>query len=215
LITEHPLTGVGSGNWKVAVLQYENLRVPTEAFNEFTYMYKNHNDFLEITAETGIPGGLLFISVIALILFALIRAALTQAHEDEKLKAMFLAAFGALAYSVDAFFNFPADRPEIQVLFACFIAISIAFGQKTPIPPVPDKKKKTVKTPMIRRLQPVLFSIIFLLMVFTARVLYLNVRSLSLQSKACSEITSGVYVSPSSYYLEQFPSIPSVSSLVL
>ncbi len=213
LITEHPLTGVGSGNWKVAVLEYENLRVPTEAFNEFTYMYKNHNDFLEITAETGIPGGLLFIFVIAFILFAFIRATLTHAHEDEKLKAMFLAAFGALAYSVDAFFNFPADRPEIQVLFACFLAIAIAFGQKAPVPPVSDQKKKAVKTPMIRKFQPVLFFIILLLMVFIARVLYLNVRSLYLQSKAYSEITTGVYASPASYYIEQFPSIPSVSSL--
>ena len=53
MIPNDPLLGVGIGNWKVRFLQYENSYSP-----HYIYMYKNHNDFLELTAEVGILGGL-------------------------------------------------------------------------------------------------------------------------------------------------------------
>ena len=52
MIPNDPLLGVGIGNWKVRFLQYENSYSP-----HYIYMYKNHNDFLELTAEAGIFAG--------------------------------------------------------------------------------------------------------------------------------------------------------------
>ena len=115
--------GVGTGNWKVVVLKYENLDL-----KDFTYMYKSHNDFLEITAENGLPGGLAYTAIIGLILFCFFKTSLKSIKDDSRLKFLFLPAFGILAYSVDAFFNFPADRPEIQSLFAMYVAGGIAFS---------------------------------------------------------------------------------------
>ena len=92
LIREHPLFGVGTGNWKIAVLKYEN-----QERSDFHYMLKNHNDFAEITAETGLPGGLLFVSVIILIMFSFIKAAFDPAKDSERLKMIFIPAFGMLA----------------------------------------------------------------------------------------------------------------------
>ncbi|MEI6575552.1 MAG: O-antigen ligase family protein [Bacteroidota bacterium] len=122
LIKENPVLGVGTGNWKVVVLKYEN---PDK--EDFIYMFKNHDDFLEITAETGLGGGLAYLAIYILILLAFIRACLKSGPDETDIKFLFLPAFGILAYSVDALFNFPADRPEIQALYAVYIALATAL----------------------------------------------------------------------------------------
>ena len=125
MFRKHPLLGIGSGNWKVAVLEYEN-----QEADSFSYQVKAHNDFIEFTTETGIFGGLAFFSLFVLILAGFISAAIRPETNDEYLKYLFIPSFGMLLYSVDAFFNFPADRPEIQVLFALYVALAVAFSNK-------------------------------------------------------------------------------------
>jgi len=85
LIQEHPLLGVGTGNWKIVVLKYENMQSP-----DFIYPYKSHNDFLEITAEIGLPGGLLYITIFILIIVGLIKVSLKSVTDDDELKLLFL-----------------------------------------------------------------------------------------------------------------------------
>ena len=122
LLREHPWLGTGTGNWKIEVLKYEN---PGRA--DFNYLSKNHNDFMEISAETGLIGGLAYMVLVFLAPFGFLRASWRSTSGDEKLKYLFLPAMGMLAFSVDAFFNFPADRPEIQILFAVFTASAAAY----------------------------------------------------------------------------------------
>ena len=69
MIPNDPLLGVGIGNWKVRFLQYENSYSP-----HYIYMYKNHNDFLELTAEVGILGGLAFVAIFLLAAFYFIKS---------------------------------------------------------------------------------------------------------------------------------------------
>ncbi|HPS51706.1 MAG TPA: O-antigen ligase family protein [Bacteroidales bacterium] len=170
LIRQSPVTGIGAGNWKVAVLQYEN-----QERADFKYLLYNHNDFAEITAETGFLGGALFVLLFALVFYRFTRAAFTITgpgrgeeapphspdevsgslqniplmaeglngtscrpdgesvalqNGPERLQLLFFAATGMLGYAVDAFFNYPADRPEIQVLFALFLATGALAGGK-------------------------------------------------------------------------------------
>ncbi|NCA78027.1 MAG: O-antigen ligase family protein [Alphaproteobacteria bacterium] len=146
LIRQSPVTGIGAGNWKVAVLQYEN-----QERADFKYLLYNHNDFAEITAETGLTGGALFVLLFALVFYRFTRAAFTltgfslakgevsnitgdtsdpSGAGEERLQLLFFAAIGMMGYAVDAFFNYPADRPEIQVLFALFLATGALAGGK-------------------------------------------------------------------------------------
>jgi len=122
LLREHPWLGTGTGNWKIEVLKYEN---PGKA--DYNYLSRNHNDFMEIGAETGLIGGLAYLVLVFLAPFGFLRASWRATTGDEKLKYLFLPAMGMLAFSVDAFFNFPADRPEIQVLFAVYAASAAAY----------------------------------------------------------------------------------------
>ena len=122
MIPNDPLLGVGIGNWKVRFLQYENSYSP-----HYIYMYKNHNDFLELTAEVGIFGGLAFVTIFLLAAFYFIKGTYKNKNSEQE-QWFFLPLFGLFAYSFDAFFNFPQDRPEIQALFGIYVGIAVGLA---------------------------------------------------------------------------------------
>jgi len=123
LITENPVLGVGPGNWKIAVLKYENPVKP-----DYVYQYKTHNDFIEIASETGILSSILFIMIFVFAGLNFLKAFFKKDATEESYRLLFLPAFGLLAYGFDAFFNFPADRPEIGSLFAMYVGAAVAFS---------------------------------------------------------------------------------------
>ncbi len=122
MIPNNPLLGVGIGNWKVRFLQYENSYSP-----HYIYMYKNHNDFLEVPAEIGIIGGLAFLAIFIFAAYYFLWSTYKR-KEPEHEQWFFLPLFGLFAYSFDAFFNFPQDRPEIQALFAIYVGIAVGLA---------------------------------------------------------------------------------------
>ena len=208
LIGEYPVTGVGTGNWKVEVLKYEN-----PDLNDFTYMYKNHNDFLEITAETGLPGGLTYLAIFILILFVFTKAAMQPLPDGDKLKLLFLPAFGILAYSVDAFFNFPADRPEIQTLFAIYVASAVVFsGSHFSI-----KNSRQTYLSSGPRLKTMPFQKLvgyatILVLGFSSYILLLFSQSLHYQRLVKEDIQQNMLTQMASTIIEGFPAIPDISA---
>jgi O-antigen ligase len=140
IIKANPFFGVGPGNWKIAVLEHENLKNPG-----FVYLCKAHNDFLETMAETGIPAGLLYCGMcVAVILqYFLYRPESGSINRIQR-EYFFLATIGMACYCVDACFNFPSDRPEIMILFAIFVSIAIAVGYREKHGK-PNQINKTVK----------------------------------------------------------------------
>ncbi|MEI7897493.1 MAG: O-antigen ligase family protein [bacterium] len=207
LIGEHPIMGVGTGNWKVDVLQYENLQLP-----DFTYMNKNHNDFLEITAETGLPGGLAYLSIFVFILNFFLKISLNPSSEGENIKLLFLPAFGILAYSVDAFFNFPADRPEIQSMFAIFVAAGVTFSNElfsfrnsgTGNPPA----RLTGKFPHSEK---AVAAVVLIPLIITTIILFLYCQSLYYQRIVEEDLADDNLQNTSAYIIRGFPVIPNIS----
>jgi len=198
LIHQHPILGVGTGNWKIAVLKYEN---PGKA--DFNYIYKNHNDFIEVTAETGLLGGLGYLALIFLVPFVFFKASLNRATAEEKLKYLFLPAFGLLAYSVDAFFNFPADRPEMQILFALYVAAAAAAIDQSPSP--------------VYRIEKIIFNkvtaaFMILLLCISAYVMFQNLKSLRFQRYVLEDDVKNRMTYPASFIVERFSAIPNLSS---
>ncbi|HPE33435.1 MAG TPA: O-antigen ligase family protein [Bacteroidales bacterium] len=206
LIKEKPLLGVGSGNWKVDILKYENQKNPG-----FIYLYKAHNDFIETTAETGIFGGLLFMGIFLLIISLFIRHYFNKTNDPEKLhQFLFLAATGVTFYAVDAFFNFPADRPEITALFAFFVSAGIATSyhdQNT-------ESNYVMRNRQIFGFRPVriVASIIgILFLAASVWLLYLNFQSSKTQRIVYQEIMQGKLKEPSAKIIAGFPWMPDVS----
>ncbi len=232
LIREEPLLGVGAGNWKINVLKYENQTAP-----DYKYYYYNHNDFVQTTAETGILGGLLFLSLFIGVGWAFLYAFFKGPSSGSQYEYLFIPAFGMLCYSVDAFFNFPFDRPEIQSLFAIFMGIGIAFSPKMKLFETRkvDLEKKnehvtryasrvklfitshasritTFVTRHASRVTPFLLPILMVLMTLSSiYVLYLNFRSLQYQGYVKYEVEKGNLTIASSVFMAGFPSIPTIS----
>ena len=208
LIKDNPLLGIGTGNWKVEVLKYES-----SSTGAYIYMYKNHNDFIETTADIGIFGGLLFLGIFLLIFANFIKAFFkAKKGEEESYKWLFLPAFGLFCYSFDAMFNFPSDRPEIISFFAIFVGAGVAFS--------PQSKSVTWLSSLvighwslvIRKASRVTLITIFLsLMVGSIYIFYLNFESLKLQRIAKQELNAGTLTTKSEVFLNEFPAIPDIN----
>ncbi len=208
MIKLNPLLGIGTGNWKVEVLQYE-----TPTTGAYIYEYKNHNDFIETTADTGIFGGLLFLGIFILIFANFIKAFFkTKKGEEESYKWLFLPAFGLFCYFFDAFFNFPSDRPEIISFFAIFVGAGVAFSPQSQFVTRHASRVTNLLSPVTRHASRVtLIATFLLLMVGSVYVFYLNFVSLKLQRIAKEELNAGTLTSSSELFLNGFPDIPDIN----
>jgi putative inorganic carbon (hco3(-)) transporter len=207
LIKEKPLLGVGSGNWKVEILKHENQKNAG-----FIYLYKAHNDFIENTAETGIVGGLLFLGLFLMIIWKFLHHYSRKKEDPDNLhQFLFLAATGVTFYAVDAFFNFPADRPEITALFAIFVATGIAATFRQQLSDegnLPAPEKSVFANTGFRFIASALA---IALLAASVWILYLNFQSSKNQRIVYQEIMAGTLKEPSGKIIAGFPFIPNVS----
>jgi O-antigen ligase len=213
LIKQNPILGVGSGNWKIAILEYENQKNPG-----FIYMYKAHNDFLENMAEVGLIGGLLFLFIFLFAGWNFIRYYNKAIDEpDDIFKLLFIAASGLAFYGVDAMFNFPADRPEILLLFALFVAAGMA-GTWLRKENAEENELNTRSFKLSFNLSSrswlhyVIGIIVIGICTLVIYVFQQNYVSNKLQRIVLQEITAGALKQPSSVFLSGFPAIPNVGA---
>ncbi|MEI6697165.1 MAG: O-antigen ligase family protein [Bacteroidota bacterium] len=198
LFKQDPLLGVGTGNWKIRILQYEN---PEKS--DFTFMVKAHNDFVEIATETGVFGGLLFISLFIFLVLNFVKAFFRSQTDEKSLSLLFLPAFGIICYTFDAFFNFPADRPEIQSLFALLIGAGIAYSPNSFL------SSKSIHPWFLRFLSLMLIA----LLIVTCYVLQINTQCLKLQRLYQTDGVLGKFTHASSIFVKGYPSLLNVSSV--
>ena len=106
-IIEKPLFGVGLGNWELEAIKrdYDNI-------TNYIISYHVHNDFLEIAAETGVVGFILYYGLGLFILTFLFLRILKKKISDIE----FIIFVSISVFFVDSFLNFPFARP-IQMTF--------------------------------------------------------------------------------------------------
>mgnify|MGYP002619804572 CR=1 FL=1 len=208
LIKENPLLGIGSGNWKVEVLKHEN-----QVSQGFIYIYKAHNDFLEIAAETGIIGGLLYLGIFIMILRNFLRHHSRKDDDPDHLNQyFFLAVAGVAFYSVDAVFNFPADRPEILALF--ILSVSIGIAAEISLKFNQNSETSSANGIGFLRNRWLISSVALAslaVLAFSAYILYTNFQSSKTQRIVYQEIMAGRLRQPSDKIIAGFPFIPNVS----
>ena len=117
-IISHPIIGVGLGNWKINSIDYDK-----EDVKGYTVPYHTHNDFLEIGAELGIIGLLLYL----LIFYYPIKGVIKNFNLKETDVNILILTAGII-YFVDANLNFPHARPVMQIPF--ILILVIAFVQQ-------------------------------------------------------------------------------------
>ncbi len=129
---EHPLRGVGSGNYLVRFYDYVAASgAKKEALGTVTSI-AGMNDYLQEAAETGILGGaILLLAVLSGAILAFLRA-----HRRRWLLA--IVALGPVALAADAMVDFPFQRAETVLLF--FITVAILLR---------DLRARSVRLPRI------------------------------------------------------------------
>ncbi len=128
LAINHPVTGVGPGNWQIAIpAYYDKINLRGKDVNWIS----PHNDFLWILSEKGIVGLLLYLGMIAMTVLYFFRTLRSKAALNEKRIALALFA-GFTSYLVVACFDFPYQRIDHQVMFAILIAGLIGLNHSIP-----------------------------------------------------------------------------------
>ena len=123
MVLKDPITGIGLGNWKVESIPYERNTI----YDAFISSHA-HNDLLEITAETGILNGLIYLSLFVLIFFINAKNIFTKNDSDKTISLLVLMLL--MGYFIDAFFNFPLYRPTMQLAFAFIIVFTVLNSNK-------------------------------------------------------------------------------------
>jgi len=119
-IKSNPFIGIGIGNWKIKSIEADKneiigYRVP----------YHAHNDFLELTAETGVIGVVLYLLIIFyswyLIIKLFLKNILKQFDPDQFVLSSVCSVFFIL-FLIDSMLNFPMVRPIEIILFIITIS---------------------------------------------------------------------------------------------
>ncbi len=203
-IKAHPALGGGFGNWKIHAMKYENKRL--EGF----LISKNvHNDFLEMAADTGILGGMLYAGIFACLLLYIVMGLWSKKMSQEHKVIVVTGMMGLMAYAIDAFLNFPLERTNIQIALAFIIAILafVYFEMK-------QEKHGVVVGKSVH--QGVLWGFI-LLSLMNVYVTYNVYTSLVFLDKIDIDKTKGLTYNDRGYTANQvmagFPAIPNISGV--
>mgnify|MGYP001100879340 FL=1 len=113
-ILNNPFIGCGIGNWKIESAPYWKTHL-----SDFIVPYHAHNDFLELSTETGIIGGMVYFFLFIYILYKSFK------HSLNFSKFYFIIFSFFIIYFIDSFLNFPIERTVMQIYFALFFAFCI------------------------------------------------------------------------------------------
>lgn len=118
-IPKHPYLGSGAGNWKIVSMPYEQKWKK----NNSTAIHM-HNDFLEVTAESGVLNGLIYLTIFIVLLYINLKSILkNDTMENSIIRIVILISI--IGYCIDSFFNFPGSRPTIQISLLLLIIFSL------------------------------------------------------------------------------------------
>jgi O-antigen ligase len=119
-IGQNPLLGTGIGNWKILSIKYDK-----EYIRNYVIPYNAHNDILEATAETGIPGGVFFTAFFVILFYYLLKEFKIKSDNLYDFNCFLLSMFAFLIYMIDLNLNFPSSRPFN--LYFLLLLISIVY----------------------------------------------------------------------------------------
>ncbi|HOY12671.1 MAG TPA: O-antigen ligase family protein [Saprospiraceae bacterium] len=173
VIADQWVTGYGAGNWKI-VFPSKGIGGGYRLQSLNVIFSRAHNDFLEVFAELGVFGLLSYLGIFLIPLFALIRQ---FRNPMESQKVEILTLFGLLmGYMIIAFFDFPKERFEHQILLSYILALIIwrtkssgGFAFKNGITPT---------------VQKIIFSILPLLLILNLPLSYFQMKGENHVSKS-------------------------------
>ena len=132
------ILGTGLGNWKLKSIDYDSKDIVG-----YVVPYHAHSDFIQLGAELGIIGFLLYLGLFlwaVYYVYILLRYS-TYSLEEKVFLFLLITALGV--YSVDANLNFPIARPQVLVVWTAILALIVIYFQqyKAQIQQIKENKK--------------------------------------------------------------------------
>ncbi|MFM8734916.1 MAG: O-antigen ligase family protein [Pirellulales bacterium] len=121
MIADHPLTGVGAGNFTVRLHEYYGGDDLDFAALSSDNWIQPHDDFLWVAAEKGLPGLAAFVAIFVAAAAAIRTVITAGSVADARLAVTCLGAL--VAYLVFSCVDFPLDRVTHQVQLAIVLAV--------------------------------------------------------------------------------------------
>ena len=117
---ENPFLGIGIGSWEL-----ESIKRDSQNIENYTVPYHVHNDYLEILAETGLIGFILYFGIFFLTVYRLILFIIKNREKlDENYWSIVLIVSLGI-FLIDSFFNFPFARTLIMTQIFVFICLGL------------------------------------------------------------------------------------------
>lgn len=142
MIRDNPVTGVGLDRFRHEHLMYQAKYFEKPERRKYAYLVNMekqrhaHNEYLQVAAETGLPGFTAFMGLLIVYGAALIRAVRSAAQGDSLPAALF-GAF--VCFCILIAFGFPARIPITMSLLTVLAAAAIAFLHTSGAMPVHER----------------------------------------------------------------------------
>ena len=132
MIKDHPLTGVGIGQWGVKYPAYYDKSMKDVIFNEKIRAKKLHNDYLEMFANVGMIG-YIFLLWLALLV---IRRSWSILKNPLNLNRIYYLSItlGMVGFSIVAFFSFPIGVHYPALLLFVYLGLLWFEEGRKPLP---------------------------------------------------------------------------------
>jgi len=186
MLKDHPLFGIGLGNYKIKFLEYRSRLLSTprgEGFGKYIpRAAQAHNEYVQFAAEMGLVGIVsLMIALVSLGVNAFHR---TTMPEDPSARILGTGLIGGIfGFLVHSAVSFPAHLPASSLVFAAFLGLlnSGAFGK-------PDHNFKL--TGFTRYL---VFSLVPVLVISVSVIAYRDWRANVLMGQGKNQLEYGNY----------------------
>lgn len=117
LFLDKPITGHGLGSWK-----YESLKYKDPTTRSVLVPYYTHNDFLQILAELGIVGLIIYLLFISKVLMRL----MIKIPDKDAKKVLIIAM---VVFALNSLLNFPIHRSQEYIPFIIITAFLYSLSQ--------------------------------------------------------------------------------------
>ena len=138
-IIKNPILGVGIGNWKLTSIDYDK-----EDITGYIVPYHAHSDFIQLGAELGFLGFLLYLGVFLFAAYFAFVILFKSGLDPDNKWFVFLLITALGVYFVDANLNFPIARPQVLAPWALTIALITYYYHKATKKEASPKKVKAL-----------------------------------------------------------------------
>ena len=138
-ISKNPIIGVGIGNWKLTSIDYDR-----EDISGYVVPYHAHSDFIQLGAELGLVGFLLYLGIFLMAAYFTFIILFRSDLDTDNKWFVFLLITALGVYFIDANLNFPIARPQVLAPWALIMALITFYYHKAIDKPMAQKKLKAV-----------------------------------------------------------------------